>query len=145
MYIGVTIGIVLYLVVLSIIDIRHRKVPTIMLYLFIVAMTVEAVVLGNGIWLLAMLGGVIGALFLVISKLTKEAIGYGDSLLILGLGISLGFWRVFSLLLIAFFLGAIYSIGLLSIRKAKRKTTFPFIPFISISYVIMFVMEVLDK
>lgn len=46
----------------------------------------------------------VGILFLLISKVTEEGFGYGDSLAILILGIYLGFWGLIGVLSGAFLL-----------------------------------------
>mgnify|MGYP000600478300 CR=1 FL=1 len=45
----------------------------------------------------------VGVLFLLVSKVTEEAIGYGDSVAIMILGGYLGFWKVVGVLAAAFF------------------------------------------
>lgn len=45
------------------------------------------------------LGAVTGVLFLLLSKLTEEAFGYGDSILIFITGIFIGFWNLITVLL----------------------------------------------
>jgi leader peptidase (prepilin peptidase)/N-methyltransferase len=82
-------------------------------------------------------GAVVGLVFMVISKVTEEKIGYGDSLLILALGIFLGFWKVMIVTLIAFFGSALCAIIMVSCMKKSRKTSFPFVPFIAISYALV--------
>lgn len=44
----------------------------------------------------------VGVLFLLVSKVTEEAIGYGDSVAIMILGGYLGFWKVVGVLAAAF-------------------------------------------
>ena len=51
------------------------------------------------------------------------------SLLILLLGVAVGFWNLISLLAIAFFLSAVVSAAALVFGKFHRKTTVPFVPF----------------
>ena len=76
----------------------------------------------------------VGLLLLLISKCTKEAIGYGDSLMILLLGMYLGGMRVLLVLFWASFLAGICSLFLLLGRKRKKKEALPFLPFLAVSY-----------
>ena len=79
-------------------------------------------------------GAGIGALFLLISKVTGEGLGYADSGLILALGVFVGASRLLILLAAAFFLAAIFAgVGLIA-GKFTRKFSFPFIPFLAVSY-----------
>lgn len=75
-----------------------------------------------------------GVLCLLISFLTQEGLGYGDSIAIGVCGFSLGPERIFSIVLIGFFLAAVWGIVLCTFRKAGRKQEFPFLPFLTIAY-----------
>ncbi|MBQ8559791.1 MAG: prepilin peptidase [Tyzzerella sp.] len=81
------------------------------------------------------LGGVlIGILLLGISKITGESIGYGDSWLIILLGIYLG-----GKILLVVVLGACVYAGLFSLllclkKGWNRKYTIPFVPFLAVAY-----------
>lgn len=77
-----------------------------------------------------------GAVSLSLSWMTREAFGYGDSFLILGCGISLGAEACMQLILWAFFFSALWSLGLLIMRRADRKQEIPFVPFLLLGWVI---------
>lgn len=89
--------------------------------------------------LLSLFGGVaIGACMLPLSKLSNDAIGQGDAMLFMVSGIFLGFFDNFKLLLISSILASVYASILLLIRKQSRKTSFPFVPFVLISSIAIF-------
>ena len=67
-------------------------------------------------------GGLLGLFFLLASKCSKEAIGYGDSWIILLLGVQMGG------------MGAV-SLVFLWKHHWKRNMTLPFVPFLTISYI----------
>lgn len=75
-----------------------------------------------------------GFVFFLISKVTKEAIGYGDSWLILLLGIHLGITGVLQVLFAASLFAAIYALFYLWVRKWNRNATLPFVPFLAVAY-----------
>nr|WP_317283232.1 prepilin peptidase [uncultured Sellimonas sp.] len=79
-------------------------------------------------------GGIVGCLFFLISRYSKEAIGYGDSWLIFNLGIGMGFWRTMVLLFVAFGTSGLWSVGILVFCKGKKKDTIPFVPFLITGY-----------
>ena len=79
-------------------------------------------------------GAALGVLFFLISKVTKEAIGYGDSWLILLLGIHMGISRALQVLFAASLLAALFALFYLWICKWKRNATLPFVPFLAIAY-----------
>lgn len=80
-------------------------------------------------------GALLGVVFFVISKFTKESVGYGDSWLILILGIHMGILQVLQLLFAASLMSAFFAIFYLWKRRWKRSETLPFVPFLAIAYV----------
>ena len=98
---------------LSVMDYRIRKVPRDVLLLCMV-------LTGNVDWKLSVAGGLSGILFLWISKITNEAIGYGDSLAILILGIYLGIWGLLEVLMTAFFILGIIGLICVVIKRKKK-------------------------
>lgn len=123
-----------YLFLLSIWDIRKRSLPLWMIGAGGVMAVIFQDVKGSSI-MLHMAGAAVGAAFLVISRMTGEALGYGDSLLILILGGYLGFWNVLYLLLIAYLLAAVFAGAALIRRRFSRNTAFPFVPFLTAAYI----------
>lgn len=124
----------MYLGILAVLDIRSRKIPVWLLLFGGIGAAVYQCFRRTIPWELGLSGAVIGGVFLLISKGTREEFGYGDSLLILVLGISIGVWNLVSVLVISFSLSAIISAGALAIGKFQRKTAVPFIPFLVIGY-----------
>lgn len=124
----------LYLCVLTVMDIRRKRLNLAFLlsgFLLVAAGILAARQIHP---LLLLTGGGVGLVFFVTSKVTGEAFGYGDSLLILIMGSFLGFWDILSLLTAAFLLAAVFSAVMLVGRKFSRKTAFPFVPFLAIAY-----------
>lgn len=130
------------LIIVSVIDIKYRKIPVEIL----AAMNAGAVVFRclchrEDVVLIA--GGIVtGIVFLFISKGTKEGVGYGDSLGILGLGIYLGVWKLFEVLAGAFFMLTICAIIVLAGKKMSRKAALPFYPFLTAAYVLWMAGEI---
>lgn len=78
-----------------------------------------------------------GALCLLISCLGRQALGYGDGVMVLICGISLGFLNCMWITFTAFFWAGIWAVILLLIRRAEdRKKEFPFVPFLLFGYMI---------
>lgn len=104
-----------------------------LLLLGIAAVVLRIVVVEDTIALT--LGGVaIGILFLGVSKVTGEAIGYGDSWLIILLGIYLGGKKLLGVVLGACICASIFSL-LSCLRKGwNRKYAIPFVPFLAVAY-----------
>lgn len=84
-----------------------------------------------GILICRLLAGLLPGIFLLIlSKITREAIGYGDGLILLFIGLSLGFWEcigIFFTGLLGVFLAALL---ILLFFGRKKRLEIPFIPFL---------------
>lgn len=93
--------------------------------------------------LISVLGGVgIGLLTILFSYISKEKIGMGDAYIITVTGLYLGFIDTAILLWISSLLAAIT--GLVLIRKYDNtKMEIPFVPFLLIAYVIMYLIHIL--
>ena len=118
----------------SISDCRKKTIPYVLL-LGLGVIVVAFLFLDNGVSLRMRMGGVVlGVLFLFISKCTKEAIGYGDSFILLFLGIHMGILQVLGIVFVAALVAAVFSVFFLWKYHWKRQATLPFVPFLTISY-----------
>lgn len=128
------IGYAVYLCILSIIDIWLQRIP-----LWLVAAGGAGAVIVRACQtevplVLVLAGAGAGAIFLVISRITREAFGYGDSLLIVIMGIFLGLWNLLGVLLGAFLFSSAFAVIFLISKGLDRKAGYPFVPFLLISY-----------
>ena len=85
-------------------------------------------------------GADVGFVFLGISKITREAFGYGDGIVILIQGICLGLWDLIIVLMISFLWASLIAILLLVGNKGAKIQSMPFIPFLCIGYVAVILM-----
>lgn len=139
-----TVGVLSYLSLLSVFDLREKKVPVILVAAGSVAVLIvrfyEGVVSDisniDEVRLLAeiVLGMVPGIFLLVVAKITGK-VGYGDGAVLLILGILDGYLMCAALLCISLFLMAMLSIGLMLLRKVCRNTKLPYLPFLTAAYV----------
>lgn len=123
-----------YIAALAVMDFKYRKLPlkTLLSGLFIAA---AGCLCGREISpVLLATGGCIGIVFLLISRVSGESFGYGDSILILIIGIFLGFWNLMYLLLGAFSMAAVFSAVMMIKHRFNRKSSFPFVPFLAAAY-----------
>ena len=126
--------VLILLAVASVIDWRKREIPITLLFIMSAGITIFAIYCKDiTIWY-RLAGGALGIMLFVVSTVTKEAIGYGDSWLILLLGVQLGILRVLQLLFAASLLAVIFAVFYLWVRKWNRKSTLPFVPFLTIAY-----------
>lgn len=124
-----------YLCILTVMDIRYHKMRLSVLLSGIVFCAAAAMLVREQSAASLASGCCVGVIFLIMSRATKESFGYGDSILIVIMGSFLGFWNILTLLMAAFFLAAGFSIVMLIKKKFNRKSAFPFVPFLTISYI----------
>ena len=140
------ITILFILIICSFIDVIKKEIPI----LFIIILWILSV--GQGIQticfynreineLMLHIGGfLIGVGFMLLSYLTRGAIGYGDSIILGARGTMIGAYQVIVLILFSFIflIGSLFiCYGYLFIRgkhRKYRKVTIPYIPFLTMAY-----------
>lgn len=126
---------IIFLLVCTILDLKTRKLPVWFMFLGSTAAIIFRIVNWDSDAINWFGGIIIGIFFLMLSKWTREGLGYGDSWMILILGISLGLWDILLLLSIALICSGILALMLLIKGKWSRKVSFPFVPFLMLGYV----------
>ena len=89
----------------------------------------------------SLLGILLGISVMVMAFLTGGGIGYGDGLLLCVTGLLLGVRANIILLFAGCFFSSLVSMFLLVIKKADRKTSLPFIPFLIPSLCVVYFFE----
>lgn len=77
-----------------------------------------------------------GLVCLVLSLVSKEKFGYGDSFLILICGISLGIAPCIWICLCGFFWAGMWAVFLLAVKHCGQEQEFPFVPFLGLGFLI---------
>ncbi len=134
------------LLYLSFHDIRFNEIPTlptiggIVITLFFII--INSLFNLNIEKLPSLLDGLIGALiaggviFLIVFISKEKAMGKGDILLAIIMGLSLGYRNLFIGFSIAIYSGTIYGLVLSLIKRKFHGLTLPFVPFISLGIVL---------
>ena len=130
-----------FLVWVSVLDIRTRKIPDWLLIPGSILAAAYCILAGNVPIELYIAGLLAGVGFLMVSKFTKEALGYGDSWILCITGTYLGIWKLIEMLLAAWLLLAIAAMVCLTWKKWSRKAALPLAPFLTAGYVIMVIGE----
>ena len=125
----------LVLVIMAYRDCRTKHISCLSLFIMtILVLVLRIALVEDSLW--STLGGVaVGIAFFLISKCSKESVGYGDCFLILLLGIFLGGKRLTEVVLVATLLTSIFSIVYCMFRGWKKNHTVPFVPFLAVAYV----------
>lgn len=115
-------------------DARTKKIPLWMIGVTAaVSMLAGALFLKNGTCNAQELAASLmpGALLLLVALVTREAVGYGDGLLLLAAGPLFGWQKMLLCIPAALLLTTLVSVVLLACKKADRKTRIPFVPFLA--------------
>ncbi|MCR5626663.1 MAG: prepilin peptidase [Lachnospiraceae bacterium] len=129
----------IFIVICTITDIRKRRVYFEILIPFAIA-GVALQFIEPSLSLFELLGGVaLGGVLMGISVLTSGKIGLGDGLVFVVCGIYLGIFTSLWVLMIAAFLSALVSVGLLITKAARKESELAFVPFVMISYFVVLI------
>ena len=124
------------LIIISIIDIKKRTVPNILILVLLLPTLVYNILCNNQI-LFAL---AITLPFILLYYLTNS-IGGGDVKLIFVSSLLLGFQQMVYAIILSFFLSAVFSIILIILKKATKKSTIPFAPFLSTGIITMLLLK----
>ena len=79
-------------------------------------------------------GMVIGIGLILVSLVTRGSVGMGDGILLMVTGVYLGGYGNLELFMKGLFFAAVWSLGLLVLKKKRGKEEIAFVPFLLISY-----------
>lgn len=128
------------LFIASVEDIRKKQISLLHIIVLLLAACVWAV-WGREITIMnRVAGAAIGIGMLGIAQLTEEKIGKADAFIITALGILLGFRSCLIIVTIACGLMSMLAIGILVSKKGTKQTKIPFVPALSVGYLICLLM-----
>lgn len=125
----------LLLIIVSIQDIRWKKIKLNIVLIATVGLSICLPFSAALTILDRILGLVLGLGVVLLSKATGGKIGIGDGMVLGVTGIGLGFWTNMELFAMALAMAALFSIALIILRKANRKSAIPFLPFLLCAYI----------
>ncbi len=158
-YTGPSIAFVWYaiiaalLTVIFVYDMRHKIIPDELSYTFMGMAFVQTLYLlpahfwnSPSVWLDLLAGPIIAAPFFLIWYFSSgRLMGFGDIKLMLGIGWFLGFGAGVSAVVLAFWIGALFSLALILVHRLKKgasritmKQEIPFAPFLILGILIQF-------
>jgi len=133
-------------IVMAVYDIRHKMIPGMFAYLSI-ALAVILSILAGVPMVTILMGVLVVALPLwLLYFLSKEKwMGFGDVLIAIIMGALLGYSAGLTALMLAFWIGAIYGLGVIGLGKLKNKKTLslssqvPFGPFLLLATFVVYI------
>ena len=142
--IAMAVGLVL-LLLCAVVDGRTHQIPVWLLVAGSLSGGFWFLYRGMEQWYLYLAGAVVGALFLLLGKITREAIGYGDGWILCNLGAFLGIGRFLEVLAISWILLAGVAMVCMVRKRWSRKASLPLVPFLTVGYICVFVESVINK
>lgn len=137
------ICVVMMLAVGSIWDIRWKRIPAGLLILNVllgmILIVTNREIAWRQDWYLYVVGILIGIILLLTGRFCGGCIGAADGIMTAVIGGMIGYQETLLLLMNAVLAAAIFSILLIAIKKAGRKTAIPFLPFMLLGYIIILV------
>ena len=133
------VSITIWLICISVMDIRSRRVPIWILLLgggAALAVLVDQFVRGTMDYFEVFTGIRPGMVLLLIAFTTKKA-GYGDGTVLLLVGMVSGGSKSLWIFCISLFLISICSVILLFCHKVKRNSEIPYLPFLTIAWLLI--------
>lgn len=126
-----TAGIVLFLLLCSVQDIKEKKISVKMLVLSGGLFLALSLLFDEISWERRMENMLPGVIAFMTAFLTREQVGYGDAVCLVVLGSVVSADILWGAILGGLFLLSACSVVLLMRKKAGRNTTLPFIPFLT--------------
>lgn len=141
------------LIVISVYDIKHKIIPDLLVYTFIIVSFVSLFInfsSPSSLFLLPsfsyiMAGPILASPFALLWLVSKgEWMGLGDAKIMLGLGFILGLPFGLASIVLSFWIGTVVSLLVLFFTKKKvtMKTEIPFAPFLVISAFVVFLFNI---
>uniref|UniRef100_UPI004056F38E hypothetical protein n=1 Tax=Acetatifactor sp. TaxID=1872090 RepID=UPI004056F38E len=132
------IFILTYLAILAVKDGREQKIP--LWWLLVGAVVLSGIgiyqcVTGGFTWSEMVMGMIPGIFFLAVAWITGKA-GMADGLVLIELGLCLGYKECLALCGFGLLLLAVVSSVLLFLHKVRKNTKMPYLPFLAIVYLL---------
>ncbi len=126
-------------------DLRSKTIPAIWIWLSIFVTggyQLYEIVMGNSSLVECLFAILPGIGILIFSYISKQ-IGNGDGLLMIAIGLCLGWQNLLMVLTVAFLLAAVFSIGYSAIKRKWKNDRIPFVPFLCLALVIQYMGEII--
>ncbi len=130
----------LYLLILAIIDMLNKSIPVYLLLAGAIPVGFSLLPGNSETDLVQRAAGLaLGLVILIAAKATKEKIGYGDGMVLVILGITLGIAQVCELLALSLFLLITYSLAMIARGRFGKNSRIAFLPFLFAGYILIMV------
>lgn len=128
----------IFLAVNTVMDLKTRKINIVLCVIFGVFGIGVSLCSRDTDWISVAGGMAVGAYLLVFALLTREAVGIGDGFVVTAVGIRMGGGRILAVLMGGFILAAVFGLIKVCAGKANGKSELAFVPFFTLSYVVLY-------
>ena len=135
------IAVILMLILLSVSDLKSHTIPVLPVLAFAVVMAAVHLSAGDLPAVRIFTGMLPGLFLLAVSLASRSSIGTGDGIAVAACGAAIGLSSELASLTAALVLCCAYSIVLLIRKKAGRKDTLPFLPFLTAGHILVLITE----
>ena len=135
------IAVILMLILLSVSDLKSHTIPMLPVLVFAAVMAAVHLTAGDLPAVRIFTGMLPGLFLLAVSLASRSSIGTGDGIAVAACGAAIGLSSELASLTAALVLCCAYSIVLLIRKKAGRKDTLPFLPFLTAGHILVLIME----
>ena len=135
------IAVILMLILLSVSDLKSHTIPVLPVLVFAAVMTAVHLSAGDLPAVRIFTGMLPGLFLLAVSLASRSSIGTGDGIAVAACGAAIGLSSELASLTAALVLCCAYSIVLLIRKKAGRKDTLPFLPFLTAGHILVLITE----
>lgn len=129
------VSMIIWLLAASIMDIRSRRISIWMLAAGGVLSILAVICQYSGYW--AVLKGMLPGILLLLTAFATRKAGFGDGIALLFLGAAAGGEKAFMLFGLSLFLISLVSLLLLALKKVRRNTQIPFLPFLTAAWFVV--------
>ena len=121
-----------FLGICAVCDSVERNIPLAVVWLGIITAIVLRVqgLAGNVTWQSAALSIIPGVMFWILGFVSGEKVGYGDGWMLIMIGLFVGLWECFLILMIALVSGSVVVLILLAAGRVSKDFQLPFAPFL---------------
>ncbi len=118
--------------VCAVVDGLKREIPIVIVWIGIIVAVILRLcgTIGEGSAVMAALSVIPGVMLWMISFVTREKVGYGDGWMLIMIGLFVGMWSCFLILLIGLVSESFIVLVLLAVQRISRDRRIPFAPFL---------------
>lgn len=117
-------------------DMQKKEIPILPMLIGIIVATavwIWRILTGESEFMEMISAALPGLFLLVIGFLSKEKVGFGDGILLIMIGLMVGFPFCLGILCIGLISSCLYALFLLVFRRAGKGDSFPFAPFLALA------------